>query len=1468
MPNVILTNLPVFNKKKQAWYDFSRENVLQQLRALKLYNAVFTDTLPTHPGPPLSNSLGDQRDNLIRIDKYEENCLKLEEDLLVAYAVTDKMVRSPETAPVLSAAEASVAQDNWWHKRLVIRAILQAMDHKYSNQLIADNAPLVNKWNRFRWTYRYGFRPETAADPTDYRYTSIDDFRADWNTAVLEYSHFDPATTQNELGMKQTLLLKLQEYPGLEEAIKIAAQPLSSCDLILTTLVNQEAFGLYQTQPKIVNAIVKKETYAEKANNYPRENRVKPKCFNCDLDGHLAMECKKKYCKGCKQNLQKWYKHHIAEGDCVPAKRRRVNMAMTTQPTEPEPLPVDDSEEEDTNDSFSSGNFFNQSEIYCVLNNNSAPLDQVGVAVVKRRVASAKLSGDQFLLDSGAEISIRNGKDNNLDPIPVRRDRIVIEGINGKSSSDMYVDIGSFSFLCMPDASESIISVVDVVRLGHSVSFSPTGVKVQNMDGEVLLEKRYTDGLAYLSSTELKVLRARRELSHAVKNLIMRLHLRQGHAAAETMCRAIETGSWTDTGLTPSEIRAAFRYDPCVDCAIAKIRRGNIGSGDGVTPRIGSTISLDWIPCSVISADGHTGFFYLVDVGTGGIFAYPSKNKTGKTAYKRILLRHLLMMTRSGHIVTTIQSDMGTTETSQETRDVLSQLGIKAEECNIRRQENNVIESYVRVAARGVATIFMSLPWLPTTLWNLALVHFCDVHNTLPNTKSGDKSPAWILEGRVISFDHHFKYPFGTIVAAVYDKNSRFGPRGTFENGLVGFVAGYDHDKINDDGVVVYLPSYKAQETFKQADVQPLFGDEKTLLTRLNISSTHGRPTVVPIPVGTQRSFDLSQIQRTADRERDILRHREALLQQIRDTLPEDMDGQTVTVATLRKVSPLPIQDAVVLKGKKRKAANTDSPSIRLIMSKLDLYNEWKEALSSELTGLAKDSLEYVEKASIPPTADIYDSMMLTTTKRSKKDGTIERRKCRLVVRGDQQVKLLIANIFAPTVSRQSFLLLLILVVQFQLVLKGFDVTQAFLNSDLENLDGEVFIRLPAALFTQNNPLNIPSCFARLKSAVYGLKEAPRLWYDNIDGTLQSFGFRRLVSDICVYVRGNIAENTFVMITLTVDDGAVAASTNALANEVLDILEKVYQITRQDELVSYAGFSIDRSAPDSATVSQPAFIESLSTYITDDYLDVFKSMRTYASPMEENIFDDDFSSHRQPTDTEYKALLGAILYCLPTQPGITFATNLLASRAVTHSANDYVRLIRIVKHLQVDSDRGITFRRSDKFNLNCFCDSSWLLDAEKSISYYCYVIRLGENTLAMTSHKIKGIMLSSTDAEQYSVFELSKQVLYWRDYLKELDLEQDRPTPIYQDNQSAITICRSVDKNFKKVKYFLLRINHVSELIADDIIELIWIQTSFQLADIGTKPLGPAQYQYIDEILRGAQHFFLSNPDNQERPSL
>ena len=78
------------------------------------------------------------------------------------------------------------------------------------------------------------------------------------------------------------------------------------------------------------------------------------------------------------------------------------------------------------------------------------------------------------------------------------------------------------------------------------------------------------------------------------------------------------------------------------------------------------------------------------------------------------------------------------------------------------------------------------------------------------------------------------------------------------------------------------------------------------------------------------------------------------------------------------------------------------------------------------------------------------------------------------------------------------------------------DVKTAFLNGVVEE---EVYVEQPLSFETHDRESHV----CRLKKSLYGLKWAPRTWYDRIDGFLSSLGFTKSKADSNLYYKLKMA---------------------------------------------------------------------------------------------------------------------------------------------------------------------------------------------------------------------------------------------------------------------------------------------------------------------------------------------------------
>ena len=108
--------------------------------------------------------------------------------------------------------------------------------------------------------------------------------------------------------------------------------------------------------------------------------------------------------------------------------------------------------------------------------------------------------------------------------------------------------------------------------------------------------------------------------------------------------------------------------------------------------------------------------------------------------------------------------------------------------------------------------------------------------------------------------------------------------------------------------------------------------------------------------------------------------------------------------------------------------------------------------------------------------------------------------------------------------------------------------------------------------------------------------------------------------------------------------------------------------------------------------------------------------------------------------------------------------------------------------------------------------------------------------------------LSSTEAEYVALCEATTEVVWLRRLLREIGFPQSEPTIMYEDNKSCIDMVHSRSRHqaSKHInpKYHLVRAKQQNKVI-----EVTYISTLEQLADIFTKPLPITQHQYFTDAI-------------------
>ncbi|GJS41161.1 retrovirus-related pol polyprotein from transposon TNT 1-94 [Tanacetum coccineum] len=120
---------------------------------------------------------------------------------------------------------------------------------------------------------------------------------------------------------------------------------------------------------------------------------------------------------------------------------------------------------------------------------------------------------------------------------------------------------------------------------------------------------------------------------------------------------------------------------------------------------------------------------------------------------------------------------------------------------------------------------------------------------------------------------------------------------------------------------------------------------------------------------------------------------------------------------------------------------------------------------------------------------------------------------------------------------------------------------------------------------------------------------------------------------------------------------------------------------------------------------------------------------------------------------------------------------------------------------------------------------------------------LGDRLVSWSSKRQKSAAISSTEAEYIAMSGCCAQILWMRSQLTDYGLGFNK-IPMYCDNKSAIALsCNNVQHS--RSKHIDIRFHFIKEHVENGVIELYFVNTEYQLADIFTKALARERIEFL-----------------------
>ncbi|GJV00164.1 retrovirus-related pol polyprotein from transposon TNT 1-94 [Tanacetum coccineum] len=125
---------------------------------------------------------------------------------------------------------------------------------------------------------------------------------------------------------------------------------------------------------------------------------------------------------------------------------------------------------------------------------------------------------------------------------------------------------------------------------------------------------------------------------------------------------------------------------------------------------------------------------------------------------------------------------------------------------------------------------------------------------------------------------------------------------------------------------------------------------------------------------------------------------------------------------------------------------------------------------------------------------------------------------------------------------------------------------------------------------------------------------------------------------------------------------------------------------------------------------------------------------------------------------------------------------------------------------------------------------------------------LGDRLVSCSSKRQKSAAISSTEAEYIALSDCCAQVLWMRSQLTDYGLGFNKIL-MYCDNKSTITLCCN-NVQHSRSKHIDIRYHFIKEQVENGVVELYFVRTEYQLAEIFTKALCRERIEFLIDKLR------------------
>ena len=522
----------------------------------------------------------------------------------------------------------------------------------------------------------------------------------------------------------------------------------------------------------------------------------------------------------------------------------------------------------------------------------------------------------------------------------------------------------------------------------------------------------------------------------------------------------------------------------------------------------------------------------------------------------------------------------------------------------------------------------------------------------------------------------------------------------------------------------------------------------------------------------------------------------------------------------------------------------------------------WLEAIYKEYSSiLAHNVFKIVRRRDCPAGIDVMRCHCVFTVKPNP-DGSIERYKCRLVCDGNTQtLGMNFEEIFSTVVKFATFRMALHIAAVRDYDVTAIDISTAFLYGSIDN--DRCYMEMPEGLPRYDE--NGDELVCHLLKSIYGLRQAPRIWFNHFKASLEAFGFRQSEVDPCLFIY--VRESSIMYGLLWVDDLVILSNDNSTRTRFVSFLRETrkYTLTDKGDAKWLLGIALTRDREKrTITLSQSLYIQTMLSRFA---VHINRSnCRQFDIPATADLN----SFHGQPgpepgsAEAEqmrpllgvYLQIIGSLIWLTScTLAHLSVSTNVLSRFSINPKPEHWTALMRVLLYIQKHPDESLTLGGSgpDAETIRIVTDASH----EETASISGVMIVMGSALIDWICRRQRTPSRSSLESEAKANAEGAQDGIYKRELAKEFGVKVTT-TDFWTDSDSSVKLHKD-QYACKKSKHIIRVISMLRQWILNLVYKIRHIPGVKNYADILTKALPLESFARFRDTILNAKIVFPSD---------